>query len=59
MNLQALNVYGLSEVIGPGVAQEYGATKDGLTIWEDHFFPKLSIRKPAKCCPTVQRANWC
>ena len=41
MNLQALNVYGLSEVIGPGVAQEYGATKDGLTIWEDHFFPEI------------------
>jgi phenylacetate-CoA ligase len=41
MNLQALNVYGLSEVIGPGVAQEYGATKDGLTIWEDHFLPEI------------------
>jgi phenylacetate-CoA ligase len=41
MNLQALNIYGLSEVIGPGVAQEYGATKDGLTIWEDHFFPEI------------------
>jgi phenylacetate-CoA ligase len=41
MNLQALNVYGLSEVIGPGVAQEYGDTKDGLTIWEDHFFPEI------------------
>src|SRR5436190_2340753 len=41
MNLQALNVYGLSEVMGPGVAQEYGTTKDGLTIWEDHFFPEI------------------
>jgi phenylacetate-CoA ligase len=41
MNLQALNVYGLSEVMGPGVAQEYGDTKDGLTIWEDHFFPEI------------------
>ena len=28
-------------MIGPGVAQEYGATKDGLTIWEDHFFPEI------------------
>jgi phenylacetate-CoA ligase len=41
MNLQALNIYGLSEIIGPGVAQEYGATRDGLTIWEDHFFPEI------------------
>src|SRR6516164_11669303 len=41
MNLSALNVYGLSEVIGPGVAQEYGDTKDGLTIWEDHFYPEI------------------
>jgi phenylacetate-CoA ligase len=41
MNVNALNVYGLSEVIGPGVAQEYGDTKDGLTIWEDHFYPEI------------------
>jgi phenylacetate-CoA ligase len=41
MNLEALNVYGLSEVIGPGVAQEYGDSKDGLTIWEDHFYPEI------------------
>jgi phenylacetate-CoA ligase len=41
MGLDAVNVYGLSEVIGPGVAQEYADTKDGLTIWEDHFFPEI------------------
>jgi phenylacetate-CoA ligase len=40
-DLDAVNVYGLSEVIGPGVGQEYAATKDGLTIWEDHFFPEI------------------
>jgi phenylacetate-CoA ligase len=40
-DLNALNVYGLSEVIGPGVAQEYAPDKDGLTIWEDHFFPEI------------------
>ena len=40
-NLDALNVYGLSEVIGPGVAQEYAPEKDGLTIWEDHFIPEI------------------
>jgi phenylacetate-CoA ligase len=41
MGLDAVNVYGLSEVIGPGVGQEYAETKDGLTIWEDHFFPEV------------------
>jgi phenylacetate-CoA ligase len=41
MGLDAINVYGLSEVIGPGVAQEYADAKDGLTIWEDHFFPEI------------------
>ena len=41
MGLDAVNVYGLSEVIGPGVGQEYAETKDGLTIWEDHFFPEI------------------
>jgi phenylacetate-CoA ligase len=41
MGLDAVNVYGLSEVIGPGVGQEYAGTKDGLTIWEDHFFPEI------------------
>jgi phenylacetate-CoA ligase len=41
MKLSAVNVYGLSEVIGPGVAQEYGDSKDGLTIWEDHFYPEI------------------
>jgi phenylacetate-CoA ligase len=41
MGLQALDIYGLSEVIGPGVGQECAETKDGLTIWEDHFLPEI------------------
>ena len=41
MGIDALDIYGLSEVIGPGVAQECIETKDGLTIWEDHFFPEI------------------
>jgi phenylacetate-CoA ligase len=40
-SLQALDLYGLSEVIGPGVAAECAETKDGLTIWEDHFYPEI------------------
>jgi len=39
--LQAVDLYGLSEVIGPGVAQECIETKDGLTVWEDHFYPEV------------------
>ena len=39
--LDAVDIYGLSEVIGPGVAQECVETKDGLHIWEDHFFPEI------------------
>jgi phenylacetate-CoA ligase len=41
LSLDAIDIYGLSEVIGPGVAQECIETKDGLTIWEDHFFPEI------------------
>jgi phenylacetate-CoA ligase len=41
MDMQAVDIYGLSEVIGPGVAQECIETKDGLTIWEDHFYPEV------------------
>jgi len=41
MGIHALDLYGLSEVIGPGVAAECIETKDGLTIWEDHFYPEI------------------
>ena len=39
--IDAVDIYGLSEVIGPGVAQECLESKDGLTIWEDHFYPEI------------------
>lgn len=39
--ISALDIYGLSEVIGPGVAQECAEAKDGATIWEDHFYPEV------------------
>ncbi len=41
MGIDAVDIYGLSEVIGPGVAQECVETKDGPTIWEDHFYPEI------------------
>ncbi len=40
-SMDAVDIYGLSEVIGPGVAQEAASTKDGLHIWEDHFYPEV------------------
>ena len=39
--IRALDVYGLSEVMGPGVSQEAGETQDGLHVWEDHFLPEV------------------
>ncbi|OFT51763.1 phenylacetate-CoA ligase [Corynebacterium sp. HMSC06D04] len=39
--ITATDIYGLSEVMGPGVAQECVETKDGLTVWEDHFYPEI------------------
>ena len=39
--ISAVDIYGLSEVMGPGVAQECAETKDGLHIWEDHFYPEV------------------
>ena len=41
VGLEAIDLYGLSEVIGPGVAQECIEKKDGLTVWEDHFYPEV------------------
>lgn len=41
MGIHAVDIYGLSEVIGPGVAQECVETKDGLHVWEDHFYPEV------------------
>lgn len=40
-DMDAVDIYGLSEVIGPGVAQECVETKDGLTVWEDYFYPEI------------------
>ena len=41
MGIDAVDLYGLSEVIGPGVACEFAETKDGPAIWEDHFYPEI------------------
>jgi phenylacetate-CoA ligase len=41
LGLDAVDIYGLSEIIGPGVANECIETKDGPVIWEDHFYPEI------------------
>ena len=41
LGIDAVDIYGLSEVMGPGVACEFVETKDGPTVWEDHFYPEI------------------
>jgi phenylacetate-CoA ligase len=53
-DMHAVDIYGLSEVLGPGVANECVETKDGLHIWEDHFFPE--IIEPSTGC-TLEDGN--
>jgi phenylacetate-CoA ligase len=50
MDMHAVDIYGLSEVMGPGVSQECVETKDGLHIWEDHFLPE--VVDPLDATPT-------
>ncbi len=49
--MDATDIYGLSEVIGPGVAQECLESKDGLHIWEDHFYPEIVDPDTGKVLP--------
>ncbi len=57
MGLDAIDIYGLSEVIGPGVAQECIETKDGLTIWEDHFYPEIVDPQTGAVLPDGQEGE--
>ncbi len=51
LGIDAIDIYGLSEVIGPGVAQECVETKDGPTIWEDHFYPEVIDPETGEALP--------
>ena len=55
--LDAIDIYGLSEVMGPGVAQECVETKDGLTIWEDHFYPEIIDPESGKLLPDGEKGE--
>lgn len=56
-SLDAIDIYGLSEVIGPGVAQECLETKDGLTIWEDHFYPEIVHPETGEVLPEGEKGE--
>lgn len=56
-NLDATDIYGLSEVIGPGVAQECVETKDGLHIWEDHFYPEIVDPETGEVLPDGEKGE--
>jgi phenylacetate-CoA ligase len=56
-SLDAIDIYGLSEVIGPGVAQECVETKDGLTIWEDHFYPEVVHPETGEVLPEGEKGE--
>jgi phenylacetate-CoA ligase len=51
MGMHAVDIYGLSEVLGPGVANECIETKDGLHLWEDHFYPEVIDPATGKVLP--------
>jgi phenylacetate-CoA ligase len=55
--MTAVDIYGLSEVMGPGVAQECAETKDGLHIWEDHFLPEIVDPETGEVLPDGERGE--
>jgi len=57
LDIDAIDIYGLSEVIGPGVAQECIETKDGLTVWEDHFYPEIIDPETGRVLPDGERGE--
>ncbi|MGE5089127.1 MAG: phenylacetate--CoA ligase PaaK [Candidatus Levyibacteriota bacterium] len=57
LGLDAIDIYGLSEVMGPGVAQECIETKDGLTIWEDHFYPEIIDPETGRVLPEGEKGE--
>ncbi|MGA8031104.1 MAG: phenylacetate--CoA ligase PaaK [Casimicrobiaceae bacterium] len=57
VGMDAIDIYGLSEVIGPGVAQECIETKDGLTVWEDYFYPEVVDPETGKVLPPGEKGE--
>jgi phenylacetate-CoA ligase len=57
LDMHAVDIYGLSEVIGPGVASECVETKDGLHVWEDHFYPEVIDPVSGEVLPDGERGE--
>jgi phenylacetate-CoA ligase len=57
LGIDALDIYGLSEVMGPGVAMECVETKDGLHVWEDHFYPEIIDPATGAVLPDGERGE--
>jgi phenylacetate-CoA ligase len=57
LNLSAIDIYGLSEIMGPGVAIECIEAKRGLHIWEDHFIPEIINPETGECLPEGERGE--
>lgn len=57
LGIDAIDIYGLSEIIGPGVAQECIETKDGLTVWEDHFYPEIVDPQTGQVLPEGEKGE--
>ncbi|HTT02427.1 MAG TPA: phenylacetate--CoA ligase PaaK [Steroidobacteraceae bacterium] len=57
VGLRAVDIYGLSEVLGPGVASECAETQDGLVIWEDHFYPEIVDPETGQVLPEGQEGE--
>jgi phenylacetate-CoA ligase len=56
-DMDAVDIYGLSEVMGPGVANECVETKDGLHVWEDHFYPEIVDPETGAVLPDGERGE--
>lgn len=56
-DMDAVDIYGLSEVMGPGVSNECVETKDGLHIWEDHFYPEIVDPVSGEVLPDGERGE--
>jgi len=57
LDMHAVDIYGLSEVMGPGVANECVETKDGLHVWEDHFYPEVVDPATGEVLPDGERGE--
>ena len=57
LDMHAVDIYGLSEVMGPGVANECVETKDGLHVWEDHFYPEVVDSETGAVLPDGERGE--